>query len=176
MGPRKKHTQSKLLCFVITMSDNLSNYHFWLKKRNRWFLTSLSLERFDELSVILSTNYSGFYWACWLLANTFISYRTQTARFTKSKYVRWLIKALFSNRFLYFQEIFLDKGQKAFIVVLVFQTEHIVANYRRPRFEGIQSKIDSKGIEIGHLRLLSSALGPIFPLSWKFQNKKSHYQ
>ena len=75
------------------------------------------------------------------------------------------MKALLSNRFLYFQEIFLDKGQKAFIVVLVFQTEHIVANYRRPRFEGIQSKIDSKGIEIGHLRLLSSALGPIFLLS-----------
>ena len=90
--------------------------------------------------------------------------------------IRWLMKALLSNRFLYFQEIFLDKGQKAFIVVLVFQTEHIVANYRRPRFEGIQSKIDSKGIEIGHLRLLSSALGPIFLLSWKIQNKQSHYQ
>ena len=28
----------------------------------------------------------------------------------------------------------------------MFQTDHIVANYRRPTFEGLQAKIDNKGI------------------------------
>ena len=63
------------------------------------------------------------------------------------------------------------KGQKACIVVVLFQTDHIVANYRRPRFEGLQSKIDNKGIEIGHLRLSSSAIGPIFLLKSIFLQK-----
>ena len=30
----------------------------------------------------------------------------------------------------------------------MFQTNHIVANYRRPTFEGLQHKIDNKGIKL----------------------------
>ncbi len=44
----------------------------------------------------------------------------------------------------------------------IFQTDHVVANYSRPNFDGLKSKIDNRGIEIDRspsmtsLRLSSS--------------------
>ena len=61
----------------------------------------------------------------------------------------------------------------------MFQTNHIVANYRRPTFEGLQHKIDNKGIKLDdktpHYLIFKQPIS-IFTLGiqiWKIDGKNN---